>query len=124
MIRRPPRSTLFPYTTLFRSRRAGDTGAHVLEDAQVTNLLFDDAAVKGVVVKQGGRESSYHAPVTLDATGRTRALARRVERNGTRLHRAPVVAFKAHLADTRVAAGACEIYFYRGGRGGVGRLQN
>src|SRR5256885_5486595 len=27
MIRRPPRSTLFPYTTLFRSRRAaGDDG--------------------------------------------------------------------------------------------------
>src|SRR5438874_10652150 len=24
MIRRPPRSTLFPYTTLFRSRRRGD----------------------------------------------------------------------------------------------------
>src|SRR3712207_7787259 len=28
MIRRPPRSTLFPYTTLFRSRRAGGH-AHV-----------------------------------------------------------------------------------------------
>src|SRR3712207_8279159 len=28
MIRRPPRSTLFPYTTLFRSRR----GQHVLPD--------------------------------------------------------------------------------------------
>src|SRR3712207_7039034 len=26
MIRRPPRSTLFPYTTLFRSRRAGPGG--------------------------------------------------------------------------------------------------
>src|SRR2546421_8108666 len=25
MIRRPPRSTLFPYTTLFRSLRRGDT---------------------------------------------------------------------------------------------------
>src|SRR5260370_1523252 len=25
MIRRPPRSTLFPYTTLFRSRRLGPT---------------------------------------------------------------------------------------------------
>src|SRR5690348_17802802 len=25
IIRRPPRSTLFPYTTLFRSRRAGRT---------------------------------------------------------------------------------------------------
>src|SRR3712207_7905390 len=27
MIRRPPRSTLFPYTTLFRSRRADDPRA-------------------------------------------------------------------------------------------------
>src|SRR3712207_8224867 len=27
MIRRPPRSTLFPYTTLFRSERAGDGGS-------------------------------------------------------------------------------------------------
>src|SRR2546421_3929103 len=27
MIRRPPRSTLFPYTTLFRSHREGDSGA-------------------------------------------------------------------------------------------------
>src|SRR3712207_6944472 len=27
MIRRPPRSTLFPYTTLFRSRIAGAEGA-------------------------------------------------------------------------------------------------
>src|SRR2546430_4716641 len=27
MIRRPPRSTLFPYTTLFRSRRARSTAA-------------------------------------------------------------------------------------------------
>src|SRR2546427_1679335 len=26
MIRRPPRSTLFPYTTLFRSRRASEFG--------------------------------------------------------------------------------------------------
>src|SRR3712207_7066159 len=30
MIRRPPRSTLFPYTTLFRSHRGGP--AHLLAD--------------------------------------------------------------------------------------------
>src|SRR5256885_10557909 len=29
MIRRPPRSTLFPYTTLFRSLLAGEDGAPV-----------------------------------------------------------------------------------------------
>src|SRR5688572_31348582 len=28
MIRRPPRSTLFPYTTLFRSPEASDRGRH------------------------------------------------------------------------------------------------
>src|SRR2546427_6382273 len=28
MIRRPPRSTLFPYTTLFRSARAGTDARH------------------------------------------------------------------------------------------------
>src|SRR5258708_14430523 len=33
MIRRPPRSTLFPYTTLFRSRRqAADAGILLLDD--------------------------------------------------------------------------------------------
>src|SRR5260221_458270 len=30
MIRRPPRSTLFPYTTLFRSHVAGDAGGVVV----------------------------------------------------------------------------------------------
>src|SRR3712207_8334147 len=33
MIRRPPRSTLFPYTTLFRSRRARGVGAAALRAA-------------------------------------------------------------------------------------------
>src|SRR3712207_8228585 len=35
MIRRPPRSTLFPYTTLFRSRLAHRLDRHVGADARV-----------------------------------------------------------------------------------------
>src|SRR6266850_4856305 len=35
MIRRPPRSTLFPYTTLFRSRRPGPRRAHQPRDPPV-----------------------------------------------------------------------------------------
>src|SRR5437870_11375233 len=31
MIRRPPRSTLFPYTTLFRSRQQVDLGRHEVQ---------------------------------------------------------------------------------------------
>src|SRR2546426_5906085 len=41
MIRRPPRSTLFPYTTLFRSRKHGDVLAHLR-----LRLKFQDAAVE------------------------------------------------------------------------------
>src|SRR3989442_5235637 len=32
MIRRPPRSTLFPYTTLFRSRRVGQRAAGMADE--------------------------------------------------------------------------------------------
>src|SRR3712207_3185346 len=42
MIRRPPRSTLFPYTTLFRSRGAGDR--HLVADREV--VLVGRAAVE------------------------------------------------------------------------------
>src|SRR5687768_18091102 len=38
MIRRPPRSTLFPYTTLFRSSHARDADADVA--AQVPSEIF------------------------------------------------------------------------------------
>src|SRR5260221_8908423 len=39
MIRRPPRSTLFPYTTLFRSAVA--VGAHLLEVRQDEDAIHD-----------------------------------------------------------------------------------
>src|SRR3712207_8022440 len=46
MIRRPPRSTLFPYTTLFRSLVVG-------EDLAVA--VVDDAALGGVLDGEGAR---------------------------------------------------------------------
>src|SRR3712207_9459142 len=63
MIRRPPRSTLFPYTTLFRSREeqrpqqhdVEDVGAqglpraHVLEDRKSTRLNSSHANISYAV---------------------------------------------------------------------------
>src|SRR5437667_4423838 len=40
MLRRPPRSTLFPYTTLFRSRGLPSLFAHLIPCIQGTNLYF------------------------------------------------------------------------------------
>src|SRR3712207_7828980 len=48
MIRRPPRSTLFPYTTLFRSERALDHQAHrVLDEPRREMRVLDDEELVG-----------------------------------------------------------------------------
>src|SRR5258707_9806777 len=52
MIRRPPRSTLFPYTTLFRSRRLDGEGLHhrlrrARRGAPVTELHRREQALDG-----------------------------------------------------------------------------
>ena len=106
-------------------RRASDAGAEV-ENAQVVDLILDDGAVRGVIVKHDGSDAQYLAPITIDATGRTRALARRVAKHSHTLapHRASLIAFKAHLKHTHVAERACEIYFYHGGYGGLSTIEN
>src|SRR5256885_7752983 len=40
MIRRPPRSTLFPYTTLFRSTFFANSGAEAIEGAMKLARLY------------------------------------------------------------------------------------
>src|SRR2546430_15121816 len=60
MIRRPPRSTLFPYTTLFRSQggrerprdRGGDRGPHAFSG--------DPARVPDVPIHRSHRRSEEH----------------------------------------------------------------
>src|SRR3546814_16611636 len=56
MIRRPPRSTrtdtLFPYTTLFRSLRAG---VQIRTDSPVSELIVEDGIVKGVLTTRDGK---------------------------------------------------------------------
>lgn len=107
-------------------RRAHAAGAKVLEDAQVTDLLLENGQIQGVTIKAGSQPETYRAAITIDATGRTRALARRLPavKENAKLKRPPMIAFKAHLENTLVAPGACEIYFYQRGYGGLSSIEN
>src|SRR2546422_7797415 len=70
MIRRPPRSTLFPYTTLFRSVRLGHVlaqdldglSAHHEQRAEVTDQGREDILVSAALqrVRRGDRRSEEH----------------------------------------------------------------
>src|SRR3712207_7518031 len=60
MIRRPPRSTLFPYTTLFRSDKAGleqwSAGLPAGDRALVAAHRFEGKANTLLVLPRGGDE--------------------------------------------------------------------
>src|SRR2546430_10255942 len=61
MIRRPPRSTLFPYTTLFRSRPASAPARS--EWLQITNL--PDSAVQPALSPDGRTAHVHSRPFEL-----------------------------------------------------------
>src|SRR2546429_5486483 len=75
MIRRPPRSTLFPYTTLFRSRRrSATTFTTAMPSKRVLSRLlclahgiYADRA-RGPVPSAGGMESLPPYLVTVEQT--------------------------------------------------------
>src|SRR2546425_8833971 len=51
MIRRPPRSTLFPYTTLFRSPLADPVEVELLVERHRRHLLDPEAVDPGVLLE-------------------------------------------------------------------------
>src|SRR2546430_11057059 len=57
MIRRPPRSTLFPYTTLFRSARGQQFGVGAERHAQhIVRVPFEGGPQLGLLTRQRRRD--------------------------------------------------------------------
>src|SRR3712207_7321317 len=79
MIRRPPRSTLFPYTTLFRSR-----DAHEVVQDRLARQLLDDARARpaaGKTDRDDGHAQELERAGDVDAFA-----AREQDRKSTRLN--------------------------------------
>jgi menaquinone-9 beta-reductase len=105
--------------------RATNAGADVLTKTSVTGPLTAGDSVTGIKIKPAhGVESELAAHVTIDATGRTRALARRFDVKDATKTAATSVAFKTHLRGAEINANACEIYAYDNGYGGCNRVEN
>src|SRR2546422_7893962 len=62
MIRRPPRSTLFPYTTLFRSESAG--GEHVGELLAERALVLRERGAEQLRDRKSTRLNSSHGYIS------------------------------------------------------------
>ncbi len=108
--------------------RAREAGVEVLEETGFGGLLIEGGRVRGVRLKTlDGQEHEFSSRVTIDATGRQRVVARRFGREAGRVAegriRPTLVAFKAHLEGARGASQVCEIYFYRGGYGGLSPVE-
>src|SRR5260221_13418909 len=72
MIRRPPRSTLFPYTTLFRSRQFNNANSSARVLAGLPKDLFEQQRgsvyyLRLAVEALGGRNPSVELDNTFDA---------------------------------------------------------
>src|SRR3712207_7211948 len=76
MIRRPPRSTLFPYTTLFRSPIHGPLRVQQLEDGFPVHIRGD---VQTCDVQDGGGQVDVEHDVGIPGGGRR-------DRKSTRLN--------------------------------------
>src|SRR2546427_5419239 len=79
MIRRPPRSTLFPYTTLFRSL-GGEYGPRALECPP--NILLSLGQLGSESSQQGGRIDPVTRPLRLDLQRIRNGAVARIERVG------------------------------------------
>jgi len=119
--------------------RAKKVGVKVLEETQVVGLLFEKNRVCGVKAKNS-EHFEILANLVIDATGRANVLGKIAEkirrgekekrRKGEKIRnpkseiRNRLVGFKTHLKNVHLEKGRCEIYFFRGGYGGLSFVEN
>ena len=116
--------------------RARNLGVEVFEETQAIGLLEENGEICGITAKTNdGKKFEIAADLTIDASGRAAVLATfakksQIGKNNNQKTikneqiRKRLVGFKAHLRNSKIERGRCEIYFFPGGYGGLNRVEN
>ena len=120
--------------------KAKAIGVEVLEEHSVIGLLNEKDEIGGVKLRTKDDEAKeILADLMIDATGRAGVLRKLTDKKiqhqftETQSVKIPnpksqipnrLVGFKAHLKNTNLKKGVCEIYFFQGGYGGLSRVEN
>ncbi len=133
--------------------RAKQIGVKVLEETSVVGALTRNDEIHGVKIKsKDGETREIFADLFVDATGRanvlTKLFEKEISRKGAKAQREDdlkfknknsksseiqnpkskiqnrLVGFKTHLKNVNLEKGVCEIYFFRGGYGGLSFVEN
>jgi len=121
-------------------QRAKSLGVEVREETSVIGLSNKTGKICGVKLRsKNGELKEVFADLLVDATGRARVLSKLAEKEFDRRNaedenlkiqnpkskiQVRLVGFKAHLENANPRKGACEIYFFRGGYGGLSHVEN
>lgn len=120
-------------------KKAESSGVEVLRETSVVGLLMESEEVCGVKIKSAnGETKEIKADLTIDATGRANVLGKLAQKfkvqgsmsevGKTQNPKSKVenrlVGFKTHLKNANLKKGVCEIYFFRGGYGGLSFVEN
>ncbi len=110
--------------------KAKNVGVEVLEETQVNGLFFENEKIRAVKVRGfNNKTAEIEAGFFIDATGRAAVLANFAEKHKgqnskIKGQRSKLVGFKTHLKNVNLEKGVCEIYFFRGGYGGLNFVEN
>jgi len=105
-------------------QRAGTLGVDILEHATVFDLIREEKVVCGIRARTNTDEYRLNSSLVIDATGRAGVLVRKATSTNSLHRRHKLVAFKAHITGAQNDPGACEIYSYPGGYGGLSGVEN
>ncbi len=119
--------------------KAKAVGVEVLEEHSAVGFLEEKAEMRGVKLRiKDGAVKEVFADLLIDATGRAGVLANFAKKSKVQSPKSKfaeiqnpkskiqnrLVGFKAHLKNVNLEKGVCEIYFFRGGYGGLSFVEN